>query len=154
MVTEDDIFRLAEASRKSTFRMFVDSAVCKHFKSTHYLSSILISDCICLNILLNNGVTPNSADEIITTIRRRNISFYTTVDSAFFPIEDTFDKYAKTVLGDDEYNQVKSLNMRTTNYIVFVISCDILNGHTTKPTEIYELAYSYNGLRKADYPHF
>lgn len=153
VIDEDTIFKLAEASIKSGCRAFVSSVVSMHFRSTHYLSSRLIGDCVTLNLLLNDRITPTSADEIITCIRRRNRSFYTTVDSAYFPIEDRFEEYAKQILGLD-YNNIKALNMRTTNYIIYVLSTDLFNNYDMDPKEIYHLAYSYQELNNMKLPHY
>lgn len=153
IIDEDTIFKLAEASVKSGFRAFVSNVVSMHFRSVHYLSSKLICDCVALNLLLNDKVSPTSADEIVTCIRRRNRSFYTTVDSAYFPIEDRFEEYAKQILGE-RYDSIKALNMRTTNYIVYVLSTDLFENYELNPQEIYYLAYSYQELSDIKLPHY
>lgn len=152
-INEDTIFKLAEASVPSACRAQVASVVSKKFRSMHYLSSMLICDCVTLNLLLNDKIAPTSADEIITCIRRRNKSFYTTVDSAYFPIEDRFEEYAKNILGEN-YNDVKALDMRATNYIVYVISVDMSCNYELHPQEIYYLAYSYQELATIKLPHY
>ena len=153
VIDEDIIFKLTDASVKSRCRAVVSSVVSMCFRSVHYLSSKLICDCVTLNLLLNDIVTPTSADEIITCIRRRNKSFYTTVDSAYFPIEDRFEEYAKQVLGQN-YSNIKALNMRITNYIIYVISADLFNNYNINPQEIYYLAYSYEELNNMKLPHY
>lgn len=153
-IDEDTIFKLAEASVTSACRAHVASVVSKQFRSMHYLSSMLICDCVTLNLLFNDKITPISADEIIMCIRRRNKSFYTTVDSAYFPIEDRFEEYAKRILGE-KYNDVKKRNMRTTNYIIYVISIDLSENFELYPQEIYSLAYSYQELATIkELPHY
>ncbi|MCH5155521.1 MAG: hypothetical protein J1F69_02855 [Clostridiales bacterium] len=152
-IDENTIFRLAEASVKSSCRAQVASAVSQHFRSMHYLSSKLVCDCVTLNLLLNDKITPTSADEIIMCVRRRNRSFYTTVDSAYFPIEQSFEEYARSILGDD-YKIIKALNMRTTNYIIYVISVDLSKNKQLKPQEIYYLAYTYDELANMKLPHY
>ncbi|MDE5592825.1 MAG: hypothetical protein K2I75_02725 [Clostridiales bacterium] len=152
-IDEDTIFKLAEASVTSGCRAQVANVVSKQFRSMHYLSSALICDCVTINLLLNDNITPTSADEIITCIRRRNKSFYTTVDSAYFPIEDRFEEYAKSVLGE-KYDAVKALNMRTTNYVVYVVSTDLHDNYELYPQEIYYLAYSYQELATIKLPHY
>lgn len=152
-IEEDIIFKLAEASIKSDCRAQVAGAVSRHFKSMQYLSSKLICDCVTLNLLLNDNITPYSADEIITCIRRRYRSFYTTVDSAYFPIENRFEEYAKEILSE-KYGEIKALNMRTTNYIVYVLSTDLFNNYSVYPKEIYYLAYSYQELTTIKLPHY
>lgn len=152
-IDEDTIFRLAEASVTSGCRAQVATVVSKQFRSIHYLSSKLICDCVTLNLLLNDKITPISADEIITCMRRRNKSLYTTVDSAYFPIEDRFEEYAKSVLGE-KYDDIKALDMRTTNYIIYVISVDMFSNYELNPQEIYYLAYSYQELATIKLPHY
>ena len=153
-IDEKTIFKLAEASVTSVCRAQIANVVSKQFRSMHYLSSMLIWDCVTLNLLLNDKITPTSADEIITCIRRRNKSFYTTVDSAYFPIEDRFNEYAMRVLRD-KYDSVKALNMRTTNYIIYVISLDMFDNYELYPQEIYSLAYSYEELAAIkELPHY
>ncbi|MDE6028952.1 MAG: hypothetical protein K2F90_01365 [Clostridiales bacterium] len=153
-IDEDTIFRLSEASVTSVCRAHVAGLISRQFRSMHYLSSMLICDCVTLNLLLNDEITPTSADEIITCIRRRNRSFYTTVDSAYFPIEDRFEEYAKSVLGE-KYAEVKALDMRTTNYIIYVFSVDLFNNYELYPQEIYSLAYSYDELTTINkLPHY
>ena len=152
-IGEDTLFKLAKASLLSECRAQVAYAISRHFKSIQYLSSKLICDCVTLNLLLNDKITPYSADEIITCIRRRNRSFYTTVDSAYFPIKDRFDEYALEILGE-KYNETKALNMRTTNYIVYVLSVDLFNNFDIYPQEIYHLAYSYQELSNIKLPHY
>lgn len=152
-INEDAIFKLAEASVKSGCRAQVAGIVSRHFKSVQYLSSKLICDCVTLNLLLNDKITPYSADEIITCIRRRNKSFYTTVDSAYFPIQDRFEEYAKEILAE-KYGDIKALDMRTTNYIIYVLSVDLFNNYNTYPEEIYHLAYSYQELSTIKLPHY
>lgn len=153
VIDENTIFRLADASVKSICRAYVESAVTRHFKSVQYLSSKLICDCVTLNLLLNDKISPASADEIITCIRRRNKSFYTTVDSAYYPIEDRFNEYAKQILGE-KYADIKSLNMRNANYIVFILSTDLYNNYELYPQEIYHLAYSYKDFENIKLPHY
>lgn len=153
IIDENTIFKLADASVKSICRAYVETVVSRNFKSIQYLSSKLICDCVTLNLLLNDSITPTSADEIITCIRRRNKSFYTTVDSAYFPIEDRFEEYAKQILGE-RYAEIKSLKMRTANYIIFVISTDLSDNYELYPQEIYHLAYSYKELENIKLPHY
>ena len=152
-IDENTIFKLAEASLKSGCRAQVAGVVSQHFKSMQYLSSKLICDCVTLNLLLNDKITPYSADEIITCIRRRNRSFYTTVDSAYFPIEGRFEEYAMEIL-DEKYSEIKALDMRTTNYIVYVLSVDLFDNFDIYPQEIYHLAYSYQELTTIKLPHY
>ena len=143
VIPEETLFKLAEASLNSAFRAQVAFIVTKRFRSMHYMSSILVCDCVVLNVLLNDNITPTSADEIITCIRRRNKSMYTTIDNAYYPIEDRFDEYAKSLLGE-KYEQAKALNMRATNYIVYVLSEEVSRDTSLDPSEVYRLAYDYS----------
>ena len=153
VIPEETIFKLAEASLNSAFRAQVAFTVTKRFRSMHYMSSALICDCVVLNVLLNDNITPTSADEIITCIRRRNKSMYTTIESAYFPIENRFEEYAKSLLGE-RYEQVKSMDLRTTNYIIYVLSEEISRNKNLDPQEIYRLAYSYSELINIELPHY
>lgn len=146
--SENELTRFINASKDSALRMYAAEKVSRYFRSMHYLSSKLICDSVVLNLYFNQDITPDSADDIIRGLRRNTRSFYTTVESAFFPIENKFDEYAKTVLGSD-YDKVRELNMRTTNYIVYVISLDISKTKIINRKEIYLHAYSYKEL----YPH-
>ena len=142
LFSEEDISRLIAASKKSVFRTYVEAAVTEHFRSMHYLSSMLICDCVVLNLVINDNITPRSADKIITCIRRDHRSLYTTVDSAFTPIENSFDEYARRILGND-YADIEKLYMRKTNYIVYVISRDVKENCNADSNEIYLSDYSY-----------
>ena len=153
IIPDETLQKLAKASIESSFRTYVALTVARHFRSVHYLSSNLICDCVVLNVLLNTDVTPTSADEIITSIRRHNKSLYTTVDNAFFPISDKFEEYAKNILGN-EYEKVKSLGMRKTNYIVYVLSLDVKRNTLLDPNEINYLAYGDKAFGEIDYPHY
>ncbi|MCH5154526.1 MAG: hypothetical protein J1F71_04870 [Clostridiales bacterium] len=153
VIDEDTIFKLAKASVTSVCRAQIASAVSQHFRSVHYLSSKLICDCVALNLLLNDNITPTSADEIIMCIRRRNKSLYTTVDSAYFPIEERFEEYAREILGE-RYDRIKALNMRTTNYIIYVISVDMSENYELYPQEIYSIAYTFEELVNIKLPHY
>ena len=153
VIDEDTIFKLAKASVTSACRAQIAAVVSQQFRSVHYLSSKLICDCVALNLLLNTDITPTSADEIIMCIRRRNKSFYTTVDSAFFPIENRFEQYARDILGD-RYDGTKALNMRNTNYIIYVLSVDLSENYDLQPQEIYYLAYTMEELTRIKLPHY
>lgn len=149
-ISDDMLYRLADAARKTYFGSRVTQVVSRHFKSMHYLSSYLIRDCVAMNILLNDRkITPTSASKIITAFRRRNISLYTTVNSAFFPIEDIFEDYAREILAD-KYDETKKLDMRTTDYAVYVLSLDLCRDPDLYPEEIYKAAFTFEELIKYD----
>ena len=151
-VSEADMKRLIDASTGSKFRLQITRCVAERFKSAHYLSSRLIIDCVILNLVLNDKISPDSADEIITTVRRNNKSFYTTVESAFFPIENEFNDYAKDVLGD-EFVKIKASMPRPTNFIVDVISLDMSRKNINKKEFILQ-TYSYRELVENKVPHY
>ncbi len=154
VIPEETVLRLAKASVNTCFRTKVAAAVTARFKSMHYMSSKLICDCTVLNILLNDKVTTTSADEIITCIRRSNRSLYTTVESAFFPIRDKFEMYARSVLGQ-RYERVSKSDMRITNYIVYVLSADLTSKFEFDKDEIYYNAYTYGEIRNmTEFPHY
>lgn len=152
-IPDETLQKLVKASIDSAFRTYVALTVARHFRSIHYLSSTLICDCVVLNVLLNTEITPTSADEIITCTRRHNRSFYTTVDSAYYPISDRFEEYAAKILGD-KYEYTKSIGMRNTNYIVYVLSKDVKANSLLDPNEVYFLAYSDKAYGEVDYPHY
>lgn len=144
-IPEEVIFRLADASKGTLLYTYAADAVARSFRSMHYVSSELVCNAVILNVTLNKEITPASADSIITILRRRTRSLYTTIDSAFFPIEDRFDEYAASVLGD-EYQHIRSLNMRKTNYIVYVISRELVLTRRFDRRELFYKAYTYAEL--------
>ncbi|MCM1367353.1 MAG: hypothetical protein NC184_00870 [Roseburia sp.] len=152
-IPESEILRLIDAAQNSITYSVVAEYVGKHFRSAHYMSSRSVCDCIVANLILNDEITPTSADEIITCVRRTRRSLYTTVDSAFFPIKDSFDDYAKTVLLD-EYDGISALGMRATNYIVYIISLDIFRRKIIDKSEILLRAYNYDEIINGKVPHY
>ena len=151
-VTNSDINRLIDASYDTVMRTLIAETVGIRFKSVHYMSSRRITDAVMLNFVLNDKITPYSADEIIKMLRHIDKSLYTTVDRAFVPIKDRFDEYAKAVLGD-EYGSIENLNMRTINYIVYVISADLSRDRRITGREVINKAYSYAEILDGNIPH-
>lgn len=152
-VSESDMRKILDASYNTVLRTLVAEAVGIRFKSVHYMSSRRITDAVVLNLVLNDKITPSSADEIIATLRRAERSLHTTVDSAYSAVQDKFEEYAKTVLGD-EYGKTLSLGMRSAHFIVYVISTDLkrdtrINGH-----EVITKAYSYAEMMEGKVPHY
>lgn len=145
IIPDEILHKIARAARSGTVYACVADTVSRRFRSVHNMSSILVCDCILLNLVLNKKITPNSADGIITSVRRENKSLYTTVDSAYFPVEDRFTDYAKDILGDD-YEKCK--NMRTTNFLVYVMSLDIERTHEINRKEALLLALDYDELKQ------
>ena len=153
VVSEDDMNRIIDASFDTMLRTLVAEAVGIRFKSVHYLSSRRIVDAVVLNLALNDKITPSSADEIITTLRRSDKSLYSTVESAFLPIKDKFDMYAQTVLGDN-YIEIEKMYMRAINYIVYVISLDLSRDKRINGREVITRAYTYAELIDDKIPHY
>lgn len=153
VIPESEIIKLVKSAENSIMRSLVAEYVSKHFRSVHYLSSNTVCDCIVVNLVLNDVITPYSADEIIMCMRRKNRSLYTTVESAYFPIKDDFNMYAKEVL-TDKYDDICTLGMRAVNYIVYVISLDIFNRGITDKNEILLRTYSYDELIEGKIPHY
>lgn len=151
-VSEADMNKLINSSIGSKLRLQIAQCIAEHFKSAHYLSSRLICDCVMLNLVLNDKITATSADEIITTVHRNNKSFYTTVESAYFPIECAFTEYAKEVLGS-EYDDTINQSMRPTNFIVYVFSLDLLRKNLNYK-ELILRAYSYREIADNLVPHY
>lgn len=140
---------LIAATYGTALRIVASETVGRRFKSVHYKSSRLICDCVCLNILLNrNGITPDSADKILTYVRKTNKAFYSNTESAYKSIRDEFDMYARGVL-QANYAETISLDMRITNFIVYVISLDISRRYEFNFDEIFMKAYSYSNLMGA-----
>ena len=144
-VPDEVLQKIALAARSSTLYAYVADTVSRRFRSVHNMSSVLVSDCVLLNLVLNKDITPTSADKIITSVRRTSRSLYTTVDSAYFPIEDRFTEYAEQILGSD-YEKYK--DMRTTNFIVFVMSLDISRTHKINRNEVLTLALDFDELKR------
>lgn len=150
---QKDIDRIISAAKHSVFRACAAHTVSMHFRSMHYKTSDLICDCVVLNLVLNAQITPNSADGIITSVRRKNRALYTMTNSAFVPVEDAFEEYARSVLKDN-YDEIKALNMRTANYIVYVMSLDLLGDPRLDKREIFTRAYDFAELNDNKLPHF
>ena len=143
--SDDELYALAVRSRGSVLHSYAAKAVTEHFRSMHYKSSILVCDCVVLCLLLNDDITYSSVNRILTSMRRKNKSLYTTVYNAFIPISESFNEYAKTIL-NDEYEKIQELNLRTVNYIVYVISQDVKIQYKLDKREVYLRAYNYTEL--------
>ena len=100
-----------------------------------------------------NGITPHSADGILQCLHRANRAFYSSVDNAYFPIEDKFIEYAKSVLGED-YDKVRALDLRTTCFIAYVLSLDFSRRKGLDREEILRKAYSYDEFVNGKLPHY
>lgn len=147
-----DMKKLIKASKNSVIRTAVADAVSKNFRSLHLLASELICDAVVLNLILNDTVTPSSANEIIVCIKREYKSFYTTVDSAYKAVEAKFAEYAKSVLGDG-YETAAAESIRNVNFIVYVISTDLSRKNLSRD-EVYIKAYTREEIIDGKIPHY
>lgn len=152
-VTDTDIFKMIDAAPQTSLWTLAAELVSKHFRSMQYLASRIICNAVTLDLVLNKSITPHSSDEIITCMRRRTRSLYTTVNAVFFPNEDKFEEYAQSVLGN-KYDEIKALGLRTTNYIVHVISTDITNNYSFSAQEVLLKTYSYDDICENGVPQY
>ncbi len=151
-IPERDIVKIINASKDSMLRTAVNGVICRNFRSTHYVASKLICDGVVANLVLNDTITPHSADEIVVCINRRRRSFYVTVENAYSSVSERFSEYAKSVLGDDYYD-VCNLKLRAANFIIYVISLDLSRKKINRE-EIYLHAYDYSELLSKNLPHY
>lgn len=151
-IPEKDIMKIIEASENSTLRTIVNGVICRNFRSTHYVASKLICDGVVADLMLNDEITPHSADEIVLCIARKHRSFYVTVENAYSSVSERFLEYAKTVLGDD-YDDVCDLKLRTANFVIYVISLDLSRKRLNRD-EVYLRAYDYSELMDKKLPHY
>ncbi|MCH5351174.1 MAG: hypothetical protein J1F39_04315 [Clostridiales bacterium] len=152
-VSETDMNRILDASYDTVLRTLAAETVGIRFKSVHYLSSKRVVDAVVLNIVLNDTITPSSADEIIRTLRRNEKSLYTTVESAYLSVIDKFDLYAQSVL-EEKFEDIKKLNIRPVNYIVYVISSDLKRDKRVNGREVINRAYTYAEILDGNIPHY
>ncbi len=151
-ISDEVLIRLINGSKNSMFRTYVEEAVSIYFRSSQYLASKLIGDCVTLNLLLNDEITPHSADEIIRCVHRQNRAFYTTVEKVFEPIEDRFIGLAKALVED--FDALLTPDMRKVNLIVYVISLDVSEKHKLDRNDVFMRTFSYEELLKGDLPHY
>ena len=151
-IPENDIMRIIEASKDSALRTAVNGVISRCFRSPHYVASKLICDGVVANIMLNDEITPHSADEIILCIFRNHRSVHVTVDNAYYSVEERFLDYAKLVLGDD-YDEIRNLKLRNTDFIIYVISLD-MSRKSLNRDEVYLRAFTYAELMDKKLPHY
>ncbi len=153
-ISDETLLKLSDAAVGTAFRSYVERAVSILFRSAQYMTSRLLTDCVTLNILLNDKITETSADEIIRCIKRANKSFYTSVESAFIAIEDKFDSHARSVVKD--YDKLKNSEMRLANLIVYAISLYTVNeyGDRLNDNEIFMQAYGYAEYNPNELPRY
>lgn len=144
---DNAIVKLATNSSRSLMYAQVAYAVAVHFRSVHYIASKLICGALIANLLLNDEILPHSADKIITCMRRENKSLYTTVDNCYFAVEERFDSYAREVLASD-YDNIKALDLRNTNYIVYVLSLDLKRNLEFEKSEVFYSAFTYDEIKE------
>lgn len=143
-VAPEILSRLLDATEGSLFRLHVETSVGLFFKSTRYLTSRRLVDGIVLNLLLNDDITPNSGDEVLTFVQSKTRSFYLSVEHEYMLIKEKFLEYAATVV--DNLNDILDLNMRAVNFIVYILSKDISQKVSLDRDEIYLRAFSYREL--------
>lgn len=144
---DEAVVKLATESIRSIVYARVAHTVAKRFRSAHYLSSKIVCGCTLANLVLNDDIEPHSADKIITCIRREYRSLYTTVDNGYAAVEDKFDEYAREVLGSD-YDGIKSLDLRNTNYIIYVLSLDLKRNLEFDKSEVFYSVFTYDEIKK------
>ncbi len=147
----EDMKAIAEKSVGTVFRDAVSRCVGEHFRSDHYSFTRLITDAVVLNVVLNDEITPHSADKIVSYIRSQNRAFYTAVERAYFSVKDEFEKYAAAVL--ENASTPESSGLRPTLFIVYVISLDIAKNAHPDRQEVFLRAFSYERLISGDLPH-
>ncbi len=152
VISQSDMEMLVKGSKNSVFRTVVADAVSRNFRSMHLLASELICDAVVLNLVLNDTVTPHSADEIVVCLKREHKSFYTTVDSAYRSVDCRFEEYAKTILGEN-YDIDRAECVRTVNFIVYVLSKD-LSREKLNRDEVYIRAYPRADILAGKIPHY
>lgn len=145
-VPENDIYRIVDNSAGTVFRTVVSNTVMRVFRSEHLLASKLITDSVVATLAFNKNITPSCVDTFIACLRKRTNSFYGTVNSAYIPVEDRFIEYAKSVL--DDYETVRKLDMRTVNFIVYVIAVDVSKNKNINRLELFSSAYSMEELKR------
>lgn len=145
-ISDEDIYKIIDNSENTLFRTVVNNAVMKHFRSEHLLSSKLIADSIVATLAFTENVEPTSVDKFVTCVYRRTRSMYVTVNSAYIPVEDRFIEYAKSVLPD--YEAVYALDMRPTNFIVYVIAYDLSKNSNINRMELFYKTYKFSELRR------
>lgn len=146
-ISEEKLYEYLENSKSSILYAYAADVVSRNFRSVHYTTSMIVCDCVLLNVALNEQITPYSADEIIMCIRRRNKAFYTSVDQMLYPIETRFDEYAKTVLGD-EYDKVKAMYLRNANFVVYVLSLDLSRNKNCNRRELFLHSTNYTDVMR------
>ena len=92
------------------------------------------------------NIEPSSVDKFVTCVYRRTRSMYVTVNSAYIPVEDRFIEYAKSVLHD--YESVRALGLRPTNFIVYVIAYELSKNSDINRMELFYKTYKFNELRR------
>lgn len=142
---DDVVYKIADGAVRTTLYQAIARKVSERFRSIHYMSSTLVTQCVLLNLLFNDEILPHSASRVLTIMRRRTKSLYSTVDSSYKCIEVKFAEYAKTVLGD-EYDYICSLDLRSAEFIVYVISRDIASGPRIDRKEALYAALCYADL--------
>ena len=119
LIPDCELKRIVDGSRDSDYRIYIDSAVSKHFRNIRIMTSRIVADCVLLNTLLNDEIVVSSADEIIRFAARENRAFYTSVESIYRSVDRRFEVYAKSVVGKFDRDDTASGIAR------FVLCCSV-----------------------------
>ncbi len=138
------MLRLADASEGTMFRLKIESEVGRHFKSTRYVTVKRLVDGIVLNLMLNEQITPQSANEALACVQSRTRSFYLSVERDYYILKDDFLKYAATVV--DNLDEILALDMRAVNFVTYILSLDISRRHKLNREEVFMRTFSYDEL--------
>lgn len=150
VIPDCELKRLVDGSRDSDYRIYIDSAVSRHFRNIRIITSRTVADCVLLNTLLNDVIDESSADEIIRFAARENRAFYTSVESIYRSIDVFFEAYAKTVVGAFDRESTASGIAR---FVIYVLSADCAKNNPVRRDELFRLVYGYDELIKG-VPHY
>lgn len=150
LIPDCELKRIVDGSRNSDYRIYIDSAVSKHFRNIRIMTSRIVADCVLLNTLLNDEIDVSSADEIIRFAARENRAFYTSVESIYRSVDRRFEDYADSVVGKFDRDDTASGIAR---FVIYVLSVDCARNNTARRDELFRLVYGYDELLKG-VPHY
>lgn len=150
LIPDCELKRIVDGSRDSDYRIYIDSAVSKHFRNIRIMTSRIVADCVLLNTLLNDEIVVSSADEIIRFAARENRAFYTSVESIYRSVDRRFEVYAKSVVGKFDRDDTASGIAR---FVIYVLSVDCARNNPARRDELFRLVYGYDELLKG-VPHY
>lgn len=143
-ISPEIMSRLIDASQGTLFRLQIENDVGRRFKSTRYVTIKRLVDGIVLNLLLNDKITPTSANEALSCVQSHSRSFYLSVEHEYSLIKDKFLKYAADVV--DNLDEILALDLRTVNFVVYVLTLDISKRYKFNREEVFMRAFSYEEL--------